>query len=160
MLRLRGMISTFTASDTSHPLVKYLMLSDSERANAVTPMAELCAMARAELADPKQTFSFSLRDTNPLMDARARDLIALFLDFMWDKTQSGDARVDMRMTVPDTTFLQLLDEYEEGVGKGLRKSESGENPGGGEGQRERQFYAGSNGCTPGWGGGPPRLLCD
>jgi len=71
------------------------MFPDSERANAVTPMAELCAMARAELADPTQTFSFSLYDTNPLLDVTARNLLALFLDFMWDKTQSGDARVDM-----------------------------------------------------------------
>ena len=124
------MISTFTASDTSHPLIKYLMLPDSERANAVTPMAELCAMARAELADPKQTFSFSLHDTNSLLDARpgARNLLARFLDFMWDKTQSGDARVDMRMTVSDTAFVQLLDKNEEGVGKGRGKSEIGEKP--------------------------------
>ena len=39
--RLRGMISTFTSSDVSDPLVKYLMLSSGERASAAKPMVLL-----------------------------------------------------------------------------------------------------------------------
>ena len=41
VLRMRGMISTFTSIDTSDPLVEYLMLTDRERTSAVKPMAQL-----------------------------------------------------------------------------------------------------------------------
>ena len=43
MLRLRGMISTFTSNDTSNPLVAYLMMTDEERANAPIPIQALRA---------------------------------------------------------------------------------------------------------------------
>jgi large subunit ribosomal protein L40e len=41
VLRLRGMISTFTVRDTSDPLVQYLMLSDEQRASAPVPLEAL-----------------------------------------------------------------------------------------------------------------------
>ena len=41
VLRLRGMISTFTSNDTSDKLVKYLMMTDDERANTTAPIEEL-----------------------------------------------------------------------------------------------------------------------
>jgi ubiquitin C len=45
VLRLRGMISTFTYNDTSDPLVQYLMLTDDEREVAAIPRDELRACA-------------------------------------------------------------------------------------------------------------------
>ena len=45
VMRLRGMISTFTTTDTSRATTRYLMLSDKKRAKAVVPVAELEALA-------------------------------------------------------------------------------------------------------------------
>jgi ubiquitin len=141
VLRLRGMISTFTSVDTSNPLVKYLMLSDRERAQAVKPIEELSAKARDEKAagasEPLHTECFSKKDfelmlppnfqcthqtysvitelAQPVLDDRARELLGRFLDFMWHETTSAQSksdmeRVDMRMSLPDELFLQLLGE--------------------------------------------------
>jgi hypothetical protein len=125
VLRLVGMISTFTSSDTSDPLVKYLMLSDSERASARKPMAELRTKASQSGAKKNATFTF---DPMPnIVDERARRLLCKFLDFMWARTavlSSDAARVDMRMTMPREAFLQLFD----GKGSSLlsEKSHPGE----------------------------------
>ena len=59
VLRLRGMISTCTSTNTSDPLVKYLMLSDRERASVATPIAELRLKAQEEGADDSLTFGFA-----------------------------------------------------------------------------------------------------
>ena len=59
VLRLRGMISTFTSTDTSDPLVKYLMLSDRERDSVAQPIAELRLKAQEEGADDSLTFGFA-----------------------------------------------------------------------------------------------------
>ncbi len=133
-----GMISTFTTSDISDPLVKYLMLSDRERASAVKPMAELHAKARKEYAtgafEPILDTAFFSRElfelllpnaepqavTEPVLDDRVRELLGLFLDFMWSEiaskqseSESESEMVDMRMSIPDELFLQLLGEQEQ-----------------------------------------------
>ncbi len=76
------MISTFTALNISDPLVKYLMLSDRERASAVKPMAQLSAKARAERADlSSELFQLLLPNsepqacTEPVFDIRVRELL-------------------------------------------------------------------------------------
>jgi hypothetical protein len=132
-----GMISTFTASDKSDPLVKYLMLSDRERASAVKPMAELHAKAKNYRAtgsfEPISDAAFFSRElfqlllpntepqavTEPVLDDRVRELLGLFLDFMWSEVapvrrqeENWRERVDMRMSMPDELFLQLLGERE------------------------------------------------
>jgi hypothetical protein len=102
------MISTFTSFDTSDPLVKYLMLTDRERASAVTPMAQLFAKAIEEGAagasEPldtecfsknifelmlppnfrytNRTYSVNPKLTEPALDDRVRELLGQFLDFM------------------------------------------------------------------------------
>ncbi len=141
-----GMISTFTASDISDPLVKYLMLSDRERASAVKPMAELHAKARKERAtgafEPILDTAFFSRElfelflpnsepqavTEPVLDDRVRELLGRFLDFMWSETASSESeseRVDMRMSMPDELFLQLLgDKGQESSPRGGESSSS------------------------------------
>jgi ubiquitin len=115
VLRLRGMISTFTSTDTSDPLVKYLMLSDRERASVAQPIAELRLKAQMEGADERLTFKFTARpppSSLPALDERARQVLGLFLDFMWKKTSSKSPkeRVDMRVTMSDEAFTELLNE--------------------------------------------------
>ena len=108
------MISTFTVSDTSDPLVKYLMLSDRERASAVKPMAELHTKAREEDAtgafEPlldTALFSSALFEmllpntepqavTEPVLDDRVRELLGSFLDFMWSETAPEHSESERR----------------------------------------------------------------
>eukprot|EP00928_Gymnodinium_smaydae_P011932 TRINITY_DN14361_c0_g1_i1.p1 TRINITY_DN14361_c0_g1~~TRINITY_DN14361_c0_g1_i1.p1 ORF type:complete len:383 (-),score=44.05 TRINITY_DN14361_c0_g1_i1:51-1199(-) len=108
ILRLRGMISTFTARDTSDPLVQYLMLSDEQRRSASLPLEALREKARREHADPFQTFR--LVPDASLLGYEVRVLLSSFLDFMWENTsnQFPESRVDMRMCVPDAEFTNLI----------------------------------------------------
>ena len=112
VLRLLGMISTFTHDDISNPLIRYLMLSDGELTSAPKPMAALRTKATECGASFGSTVAFSPPAHQPVLDARARELLSLFLDYMWDRTATDSARADMRMVVPHTAFLQLLDEAE------------------------------------------------
>ena len=105
VIPLRGMISTFDSSDTSDPLIKYLMLPDGERASAPKPMVALRQKARGCDAEAGASFTFSAQ---PILDARVRDLLCDFLEFMWKETATDRDRVDM----PRLAFLQLLDERE------------------------------------------------
>mmetsp|Transcript_49258 Transcript_49258/g.87957 ORF Transcript_49258/g.87957 Transcript_49258/m.87957 type:complete len:717 (-) Transcript_49258:809-2959(-) len=126
VLRLRGMISTFTSSDTSDPLVKYLMLTDDERKSAKKPAAGLLReKAEKERFNPGSKFKFI---AEPVLHPRFHHRLCQFLDFMWEMTctseeakkdqtsddESGSedekARVDLRMSVTDEAFLQLLDD--------------------------------------------------
>jgi hypothetical protein len=120
------MISTFTSSDVSDPLVKYLMLSSGERASAAKPMALLRAKAEHERAVRGSTFQLTLPGAEPVLGLGARELLREFLAFMWQKTApaSPPDRVDMRMTVPDAVLLQLLDENEEADGGAATPSAS------------------------------------
>ena len=109
VLRLRGMISTFTVRDTSDPLVQYLMLSDEQRASAPVPLEALQAKFEAEAAGSFQTFKFK-RDGGVLSE-ECIEVLSSFLDFMWSKTAPDlpAERIDMRMCVPNAEFKKLLD---------------------------------------------------
>jgi large subunit ribosomal protein L40e len=111
VLRLRGMISTFTSMDTTDPLIQYLMLTDHERESAPKPMAELLQKAREQDAEPGLSFMFD--PTPGVLDEKARELLCKFLNFMWDKTTAGRARWDMRVAVDRNAFLKLLGAIEE-----------------------------------------------
>lgn len=76
MLRLVGMISTFTSSDVSDPLVAYLMLSDEERALADVPHAELQTKAKGGGALPFSTFQY--QEKNSILHTRQRELLCRF----------------------------------------------------------------------------------
>jgi hypothetical protein len=110
VLRLSGVISTFTSSNTNDHLVGYLLLADEERATATIPYAALRAKAKAESTKPFSTFHFE-NDCEILHQAH-RDLLCRFLDFIWTKTApqptSFNNRVDMRMVMKDEQFLQLM----------------------------------------------------
>lgn len=84
VLRMRGMISTFTAKDASDPLVEYLMASDVIRAGMPVPLAALQAKAKAEGAAQRETYSFT-RDGG-VLNSLSRTGLSAFLDFMWEKT--------------------------------------------------------------------------
>ena len=112
VLRLRGMISTFTSSDKSDPLIRYLMLSIEDRARAEVPLETLVEKADSAGADPFQTFQLST-DAN-VLGQDVRMLLCSFLDNMWEEASSDceSNRIDLRMCVPDVQLLQLLPGHE------------------------------------------------
>ena len=129
-MRLRGMISTFTSSDRSDPLVNYLMMSDEERANAEVPLKALQQKAKSMGADQFQTFKCT-RDVD-ILGLEIRMLLCAFMEHMWicvspdSSTASGSesesghddsgsghddsagGQVDLRLCIADELFLILL----------------------------------------------------
>ena len=123
VLRLRGMISTFTSSDRSDPLVNYLMMSDEERASAEVPLKALQEKAKIMGADLFQTFKCT-RDVD-ILGHEIRMLLCRFLEHMWpcvrsdgstvsgSESESGNdnsdsGQVDLRLRMSDELFLILL----------------------------------------------------
>lgn len=108
VLRLRGMISTFTADDVSDPLVAYLMLSDELRGLAQVPLDALHKKADAQASIAFQTFKFTREGR--ILSPKACAVLSSFLEFMWERTEAGTVpeRVDMRARVDEAEFLKLL----------------------------------------------------
>ncbi len=108
VLRLRGMISTFTSNDMEDPLVNYLMAPEQGNAAHLTKLLQ--AKASSELANPSFTFTF-VDSTDNWFIPKYRDTLSAFLDFMWDRTEVPESnRVDLRLTIPDEEFCHLLSE--------------------------------------------------
>ena len=76
--RLRGMISTFSMSDISDPLVRYLMLSDKERLSAPAPLEALQERAKTEGANFFETFKFT--HNGDVLGKNSRMVLSSFLD--------------------------------------------------------------------------------
>jgi len=109
VLRLRGMISTFTSTDRSDALVHFLMLSDEERAATQPPLMEMQLKATEENASPFHTFSFS--PEGGVLDYAQRSVLSKFLDFLWERTSPATStapRVDMRVLLDDDAVKKLL----------------------------------------------------
>jgi ubiquitin len=109
VLRLLGMISSFTYNDHSDPLILYLMLTDEQRDNEPIPLDLLRRKAESAGASPWSTFRYQ-QDAGILTSDQC-ELICSFLDYMWEATATDDSpnRVDMRLVVPDEQLKQLLD---------------------------------------------------
>ena len=103
------MISNFTSSNVSDPLVNYLMMTDEEREGVtVTPPIEaLREMARSEGAAVDLSGHY-VDDPDILHESQLR-LLCDLLDFMWDwtATSSDNDRVDMRLIVPDKLMVKV-----------------------------------------------------
>lgn len=97
VLRLRGMISTFSSSDDSDPLVAYLLLTDEERESAPIPVEELVAKQKKEGAG---FLTFRYDDEFDALHEKHRSLLCNLLDFVWLRTESEDVgRVDLRLVL-------------------------------------------------------------
>ena len=77
VMRLRGMISTFTSNDLQDPLVRYLMLTDEQRADAVTPLPQLREKFKEKGADQFMGYHYS--ENEPVVDEEDRDVSRLFM---------------------------------------------------------------------------------
>lgn len=110
MLRLRGMISVFTAIDVSDPLIEYLMRGCA--AGASPPIVALCEKAKAECAEDFFTFKYRESGACPL-DAAQRERCGKFLDFLWARTslEAPVGRCDMRVALS----FELLEQIASGI---------------------------------------------
>eukprot|EP00923_Selenidium_pygospionis_P049646 GHVN01085516.1.p1 GENE.GHVN01085516.1~~GHVN01085516.1.p1 ORF type:complete len:278 (-),score=41.69 GHVN01085516.1:125-958(-) len=119
VLRLRGMISTFTSNDISDPLVNLLMLTDEQRDEAEVPVDLLTLKAENERADPTKTFYLDRKEVIPQPLCH---LLSSFLEFLWNETaaSSPNDRVDMRVSVADDAFTRLAAVVDESLPAALK----------------------------------------
>ena len=108
VLRLRGMISTFTSNDASNPLVKYLMMTDEERASAAIPIEDLKKKTKSTGSSGFYTFKYV--EVPQILAESQMDVLCELLQFVWDKTSvAGDSsRVDMRLTLSPQQLVAVL----------------------------------------------------
>jgi ubiquitin C len=103
VLRLRGMISTFTSNDAANnPLVAYLMMTDAERVNAPVPLQELRAKSSATLGVNHFT-TYRYQESPGVLHESQLEMFCNLLDFVWEKTAlmpaTANSRVDLRLTM-------------------------------------------------------------
>lgn len=119
VLRLRGMISTFTSSDTDNPLVAYLMMTDEERANAPVPIEALRKkiMKSPYLGRPVNCFetynaTYNYEENPAILHESQLKYFCELLDFEWDKTaMEGDLdRVDLRLTFSQEQLVSVSED--------------------------------------------------
>jgi len=111
VLRLRGMISTFTTNDTKNKLVKYLMLNDRARKNAKVPLKELREKSRDCGAKSFTTYEYS-EGPHAALSSEKLTKLSQFLDYMWKETSLNAPvnRVDLRLQFVDfELFSRLLE---------------------------------------------------
>ena len=109
VLRLRGMISTFTSKDTSDVLVAYLMKTDEERATATVPLEQLREKMRSLRASSGfETFKY--QENPDILHSSQMNVLCELLDFMWNETDttSNSDRVDMRLTLTIEQLVEIL----------------------------------------------------
>ena len=107
MLRLRGMISTFSSSDASDPLVAYLLLTDEERESKPIPTEEL---RETEKTNNGGFYTYLYDPTGDILHESHRLFLCDLLDFVWSKTASKDPnRVDMRVAMTKEQLLSVSD---------------------------------------------------
>lgn len=105
VLRLRGMISTFSSSDASDPLVAYLLLTDEERKSASIPTEELRKKEETEHAG---FYTYRYDPNCDILHESHRRFLCDLLDFVWSKTAPKDPnRVDMRVAMTKEQLLSV-----------------------------------------------------
>jgi len=113
VLRLRGMISTFTSNDAANPLVSFLMKTDAERLRSPVPLEALRDKAKTLKTDGFSTFRY--QESPDLMHESQLQLLCELIDFMWEKTSVSGAdgdRVDMRLTLSEDQLRQIMSELD------------------------------------------------
>lgn len=91
VLRLRGMISTFTSNDTSNEITKYLMMTDEERKNIEPPIdimkKEKDAFRNAAYEEPFKTFAYEEPGHYDFISADVCKLLSDFAEYVEEKEE-------------------------------------------------------------------------
>eukprot|EP00756_Hemistasia_phaeocysticola_P032686 Hpha_TRINITY_DN16423_c0_g4::TRINITY_DN16423_c0_g4_i1::g.161998::m.161998 len=102
VIRLKGMISTFTENERTDPIVCYLL--DPEQ-NAKPPLRQIKEKAKLSYADMNGKVDY---DPDPrLLSAGDLCKLSSFAEFVWSK-EKGLGQVDMRMLLGDEEFSSLV----------------------------------------------------
>lgn len=104
VLRLRGMISTFTSNDAADPLIAYLMAPRD--ALPPLPLQELRQKFSSENANDFLKFKYT-ESSADYLSLETCNLLASFLDYMWI-SKAPKTAVDLRIVVLDDIFIRLL----------------------------------------------------
>jgi ubiquitin len=102
VLRLRGMISSFTTTDAEDPLNLWLMLSDAERAAAAAPSAAVLTAAQERKGGRDRgikTFQI-MPNTDALLSAEQRRQCIRFMDAAHARVAPDSA--DIKITLGDS----------------------------------------------------------
>lgn len=105
ILRMRGMISTFTENNVSDPLVAFLM---SAKGTLPVPSSALLAKYHSQEASANATLD--VYDDLDVIDAEQCSLLSNFCTFLWEHyTEENPRANDLRAVFDDPTlFLRLL----------------------------------------------------
>ena len=109
VLRLRGMISTFTYNNRNDELHKYLLLDDDDFTNATIPLQALRKKAIEESACTKED-SIKYKDDNGVLNyiqVQVLNDFVLYVRDVMEKKSSKDVP-DIRMLLADDLLLSLL----------------------------------------------------
>lgn len=108
VLRLRGMISTFTSKDTSDLLIAYLMKTDEERATANVPLEQLRDKMKSLYA-ASGFVTFKYQENPDILHSSQMSILCELLDFVWNQTDttSNSGRVDMRLTLTNEQLVEV-----------------------------------------------------
>lgn len=112
VLRLRGMISSFTFNDTNDPLVNYLLLPENERKETPFPLSTFMK-SNFHGNTPNGKASFYYDPDCGIISEGYRGAVGEFLDYMWNKKITGESVVDMKLVLPDDVFVKLLEPFED-----------------------------------------------
>ena len=111
VLRLRGMISTFTSNDTSNEITKYLMMTDEERKNIEPPIdimkKEKDNFRNAEFSKPFKTFAYEEPGHYDFINEDVCKLLSDFAEYMWRKKEKEN-RVDMKLVLKNDCCIALF----------------------------------------------------
>lgn len=108
VLRLRGMISTFTSNDVKNdPLIALLMKTEDERLRTPVPLEALRDKAKHE---GRASSTFRYEESPDILHESQLDLLCEFIDFMWEKTvllTNDPDKVDLRLTLSEDKLITV-----------------------------------------------------
>ncbi|CAM9784526.1 unnamed protein product, partial [Heterosigma akashiwo] len=110
VMRLLGMISSFTSTDTTNLATAYLMLTDEQRKEVEPPLQTLNQLVLEKGASCNRTFTFC--EDFEILSPQQISLFCAMLEYMWDVTtpaNRSESRVDMKLVVPDVLLRSLLE---------------------------------------------------
>eukprot|EP01147_Barroeca_monosierra_P001001 gene1002-4244_t len=105
ILRMHGMISTFTSNNMEDPLIHFLLHTTAE-SDATPGILELLRRKAKQLyANPDIFYKFQA--DCKLLSPQHLQLLCDFLDFYWE-VNAMDGQVDMRVVIPTDILCNLL----------------------------------------------------
>lgn len=117
-LRLRGMISTFTANNVSDPLTQYLMLDDDLFTVAEAPIELLRNKAEnLRACTRKAKWNAQYRESNGVLSEVHIKILNDFCNYV----RSIFSRTDIRMVLPNDMFILLMGHGSEQLLDGLMR---------------------------------------